>query len=132
MMEHMKSTGTQCGQSMIEYTVVIVFGILTITTGPMREVILEVMDTIRANYRGYTYTVSFAEIPEAASTSAVRDLLRAQGQSSSEVDVLAESPRGALLRLRNYNEPHRFIAERFEEAKDEAFSISLNPRDYLR
>jgi hypothetical protein len=59
-----KSVRCQLGQSMIEYTVVIVFGILTLSSGPMKVAVNDLLTSIRSNYHGYSYAIAFSDIPD--------------------------------------------------------------------
>ena len=54
----------QCGQSMVEYTVVLVFGVMVLTTGPGGDVILELLEVLKDKYQGYSYAVSLSTPPE--------------------------------------------------------------------
>jgi hypothetical protein len=49
---------------MVEYTIVLVFGVLVLVSGPGRDVILDLMEVIRNNYDGYSYAMSLSEWPE--------------------------------------------------------------------
>ncbi len=71
----------QLGQSMIEYTVVIVFGILTLTTGPMKDQTKILMDKIRENYRGYSFAISISDIPDSDTDTDYWTLLDGQNVS---------------------------------------------------
>jgi len=59
-----KSVRYQLGQSMIEYTVVIVFGILTLTSDPMKGAVNDLLISIHNNYDGYSYAIAFSDIPD--------------------------------------------------------------------
>ena len=54
------------GQSMVEYTVVIMFGILTMSSAPMRVAVDSLMETIRQNYAGYSFAISLSDYPDYA------------------------------------------------------------------
>ncbi len=54
----------QRGQSMVEYTLVLVFGVLVLTSGPGQGAIGALMNVIQMNYQGYSYAVSLSEIPD--------------------------------------------------------------------
>lgn len=53
----------QYGQSMVEYTVVLVFGVMVLTTGPGGDVILELLDVLKNKYQGYSYAMSLSTPP---------------------------------------------------------------------
>jgi hypothetical protein len=54
----------QSGQSMVEYTVVLVFGVLVFTTGPGANVLTDLYNVMQSNYRGYSYALSVSEYPD--------------------------------------------------------------------
>ncbi len=54
----------QTGQSMVEYTVVLVFGVLVFTTGPGANVLTDLYNVMQDNYKGYSYAVSLSEYPD--------------------------------------------------------------------
>ena len=49
---------------MVEYTVVLVFGVMVLTTGPGGDVILELLEVLKDKYQGYSYAVSLSTPPE--------------------------------------------------------------------
>jgi hypothetical protein len=55
---------SQAGQAMVEYTIVLVFGVMVLTTGPGGDVIKALLDAYKKNYNGYTYGLSVSEIPD--------------------------------------------------------------------
>ena len=84
-----KLPGWQIGQSMIEYTVVVTFGVLTLTTGPMRDVIVnDLIPAIRNNYEGYSYAVSLSDYPDGSDCSVIEPMLVAQGMTPSQAAAL--------------------------------------------
>jgi hypothetical protein len=74
----MKLKQNQFGQSMIEYTVVIMFGVLTLTTGPMRDTVNNLMQAMRDNYRGYSFAISLSDIPDSPSHTDYSTMLDGQ------------------------------------------------------
>ncbi len=62
--EKITSIKHQFGQSMPEYTVVLVFGVLVLTTGPGGDVMQQLLGVIKENYEGYSYAVSLSEPPD--------------------------------------------------------------------
>jgi len=56
----------QFGQSMVEYTVVIAFGILTLSTDLARDFVDGLMATIHQNYAGYSFALSLSDYPDYA------------------------------------------------------------------
>ena len=51
----------QTGQSMVEYTVVLSFGVLVLISG--EDIFITVRDVLRDNYEGYSYSISLSEQP---------------------------------------------------------------------
>ena len=49
MLSKLKTRDNQLGQAMVEYTIVVVVGILLITTGPMRDVVGQLAEAINNN-----------------------------------------------------------------------------------
>jgi len=82
----------QKGQAMIEYTVVSVFGILVLTTGPGRGVIGDLEDAIRNNYDGFSYAVSLSDFPDKNDIDDLTDMYEAQGLPDDRVAYLADDP----------------------------------------
>ena len=82
----------QHGQSTVEYVIVVVFGILVLTTGPGRDAIEMVMDAMKDNYRGYSYAVSLSDYPDADDDDLFRAMLIDQGVPVEEVELLADDP----------------------------------------
>ena len=93
----------QTGQSMVEYTVVLVFGVLALTTGPSGDVIKELLDVIKENYRGYSYALSLSEAPDFDSAADYALVLQAEGLSQDEIDRLAVDTPDALKVLQFFN-----------------------------
>ncbi len=117
---------------MIEYTVIIVFGILTITTGPMKEVISDVMDSIRGNYQGYSFNLSLSDLPDASSSSKVRTLYKEQGLSNDEIDYLVDSPASGGTLINKYNQPHKFLPDLIQDGVDFIYGIGTDIVDYVK
>lgn len=55
--------GRQRGQAMVEYTVILAFGIMMLL-GPGGDVLRDLADVMKNNYRGYTYALSMSPLPE--------------------------------------------------------------------
>ena len=94
---------------MIEYTVVVVFGILFATQGPMRTVVANAMTAMQDNYEGYSYAVSISDFPDmnANVTNAVtyQNFLIGQGVPATEAARLSNDPDLYLADLIGYNLP---------------------------
>jgi len=93
----------QAGQSMVEYTVVLVFGVLALTTGPSGDVIQELLEVIKENYRGYSYALSLSEAPDFDSAADYALVLEAEGLEQDEIDRLAVDTPDALKVLQFFN-----------------------------
>jgi hypothetical protein len=88
----------QLGQSMIEYTVVVTFGVLTLTTGPMRDVIVDdLIPAVRNNYEGYSYAVSLSDYPDGSDCTVIEPLLVAQGLTASQAEALCGGDPAAMF-----------------------------------
>lgn len=53
----------QRGQAMVEYTVILAFGLMMLL-GPGGDVLRDLADVMKNNYRGYTYALSMSPLPE--------------------------------------------------------------------
>ncbi len=51
------------GQAMVEYTVILAFGLLVLL-GPGGDVLRDLADVMKNNYRGYTYAMSMSPLPD--------------------------------------------------------------------
>ncbi len=51
------------GQAMVEYTIVLAFGVMVLY-GPGGDVIEELEEVFRNNYRGYSYAMSLSALPD--------------------------------------------------------------------
>ncbi|MCZ6666962.1 MAG: hypothetical protein O7B81_16805 [Gammaproteobacteria bacterium] len=51
------------GQAMVEYTIVLAFGVMMLY-GPGGNVIRELEEVFRNNYRGYSYAMSLSALPD--------------------------------------------------------------------
>jgi len=91
---HINKTGIsrrqQLGQSMVEYTIVISLGILTMSSTPMRDAVASLMDTIHQNYEGYSFAISLSDYPDYVSASDYWDELDLQGVNDDMKDVLTD------------------------------------------
>ena len=128
-----KLKSNQLGQSMIEYTVVIIFGILTITSGPMRDQVTLLMDGIRENYQGYSFAVSMSDIPDSSSHNEYFTLLDSQNVSDNLKQKLSDRTSNNLQRspseyqreIRNYNIAPPAIQNTIKQAVNNLKSISI-------
>jgi len=63
-MHKSKSFFRQAGQSMVEYTIVLVFGVMVLTSGPAGDVILDLLAMLNNKYQGYSYAISMSDLPQ--------------------------------------------------------------------
>lgn len=63
-MHKAKSYIRQSGQSMVEYTIVLVFGVMVLTSGPAGDVILDLLATLNNKYEGYSFAISMSDLPQ--------------------------------------------------------------------
>ena len=73
-----KDRRLQFGQSMVEYTVVIAFGILTLSTDLVQDEVELLMATIHQNYAGYSFALSISDYPDDVTVSAYWTMLDSQ------------------------------------------------------
>ncbi len=83
MLEHypriaMTTSRRQYGQAMVEYTVILVFGLLLLL-GPGGDVLRDLADVMRNNYRGYTYALSMSPLPDFDTGPELRDYVEGLG-----------------------------------------------------
>lgn len=85
---------------MVEYTIVVVFFCLTLTSEPMLQMIGKLSDTLKQRHEHYSYVVSLSDYPDANAIELFRDMLREQleeqGLDPDEINTLlgekADSP----------------------------------------
>ncbi len=117
----------QKGQAMIEYTVVSVFGILVLTTGPGRNVILDLTNAIRDNYDGYSYAVSLSDYPDKESYLDLISMYNDQGMPSERREYLTDNPNDMVRELAGYA---LTSIPGVTQGLDMADSIGLDPMDF--
>jgi len=54
----------QKGQGMVEFTIVLVFGVMVMSIGPGGDVLLDLLGVINDKYQGYSYAASLSDLPE--------------------------------------------------------------------
>jgi len=92
----------QKGQAMIEYTVVTVFGILVLTTGPGRGVIEELENAVRNNYDGFSYAVSLSDYPDKENYFELISMYNDQGMPSDRREYLTDNPNDLIRGLASF------------------------------
>ncbi len=116
----------QKGQAMIEYTVVTVFGILVLTTGPGRGVIEDLEDAVRNNYDGFSYAVSLSDYPDKEDYISLISMYNDQGMPSDRREYLTDNPNDLIRGLGS------FALDRIPgvtEGLDMASGVKLDPMD---
>jgi hypothetical protein len=74
----------QAGQGMVEYVVVLVFGVMVLTIGPGGDVLLDLLAVINDNHQGYSYASSLSDLPQFDSLGDY--VLDAQGENIDAVE----------------------------------------------
>ena len=92
----------QKGQAMIEYTVVTVFGILVLTTGPGRGVIEDLENAVRNNYDGFSYAVSLSDYPDKENYFELISMYNDQGMPSDQREYLTDNPNELIQALGSF------------------------------
>jgi hypothetical protein len=59
---------------MVEYTVILAFGIMMLL-GPGGDVLLDLRDVFKNNYRGYTYALSMSPLPDFGNGQEMREYI---------------------------------------------------------
>lgn len=54
----------QSGQGMVEYVVVLMFGVMLLTIGPGGDILLDLLAVFHDNYQGYSYATSLSDLPQ--------------------------------------------------------------------
>lgn len=68
------TAGRQGGQAMVEYTVILAFGLMMLL-GPGGDVLRDLADVMKNNYRGYTYALSMSPLPEFGTGPELREYI---------------------------------------------------------
>jgi len=63
---------------MVEYTVILAFGLMLLL-GPGGDVLRDLADVMRNNYRGYSYALSMSPLPEFETGPALREYVEGLG-----------------------------------------------------
>ena len=120
------------GQSMVEYTVVLVFGVLALTTGPSGDVIKQLLDVIKENYQGYSYALSLSEAPDYDSAAEYVLALQAEGLDQDQIDKLAVDTPDALKVLQFFNrDPSSVISDLKDKLSDPTSLLPTSVGDVM-
>lgn len=93
----------QLGQSMVEYTIVLVFGVLALTTGPSGNVMLDLLQVIKDNYQGYSFGISLSEAPDFDTAGDYKGELKKQKVDKDTIGRLAVKSDELYAELEPYN-----------------------------
>lgn len=89
---------SQRGQSMVEFTVVVVFFCLAVTSDPALNAIQDLMGTLQERHEHYSYTVSLSDYPDTSVFTEFKNLLveqlQEQGYSNEEIAAILEEKSG--------------------------------------
>ena len=91
----------QTGQSIVEYTVVSVFGILVLMTGPGKNTIIELTNAVRSNYDAYSYAVSLSDYPDKENYIELISMYNDQGMPSEQREYLTDNPNQLIENLKD-------------------------------
>ncbi len=116
---------------MVEYTVVLVFGVLSLTTGPGGDAVLELLNVIKQNYQGYSYGLSMSEPPDFDSAEDLVQALEAQGLEDEEIERLAIDTPDALKVLQFFNRDPMDVLDDVKDIADPTNALPQNVGDVL-
>ncbi|MEX0951969.1 MAG: hypothetical protein WDZ86_06770 [Gammaproteobacteria bacterium] len=84
----------ESGQSMVEFTIVVVFFCLVLTSDPALNVMRELNNVMKERFEHYSYTVSLSDYPDASTLAELEAMLRAQleaqGYSNEDIDAMLD------------------------------------------
>ena len=113
---------------MIEYCVVVTFGVLTLTTGPMNDLIFQLGTTIRNNFEGYSYAISLSDTPDDANSADLKAMLILQGVPDDQAAYLAQNPFDLMQYLDDIPTSLPDFGAGVDEITD---ALGLSPSDFL-
>jgi len=117
----MNTLAKQLGQSMTEYTVVLFFGVMTLTSGYMGDAVQALTDVMKKNYEGYSFAISLSEAPDYDSDALYRTALSnpVLNLSAEEINRLAVNSSKLYKDLKPYNkDPLRQIKKGISTLKN--------------
>jgi hypothetical protein len=121
----------QTGQSMVEYTVVLVFGVMVLTTGPGGDVMQDLLAVLKKNYEGYSYAISLSEPPDYDSATEYAAVLDSYGLEDDEIDRLAVKTDDLLAGIDDYNKDPTTQLKKLEEIKNTMTQVPSSVGDVL-
>lgn len=88
----------QFGQSMVEFTVVVVFFCLAVTSNPALNAMSSLMKVMKQRFEHYSYTVSLSDYPDTTVFQEMQQLLieqlQAQGYGNEEIEAILKEKSG--------------------------------------
>jgi len=95
----------QAGQAMTEYTVVLFFGVMTLSSGYLGDALGALTEVVKKNYEGYSFAISLSEPPDYDNDIVYRTKLSDPllELSAEEIDRLAVNTAKLYRDLRPYN-----------------------------
>ncbi len=103
---------------MTEYTVILVFGVMVLTTGPGGDVMQDLLAVLKKNYAGYSFGISLSEPPDYDSAAEYASALSGHGLSNEEIEKLAVKTTDLLGDLGQYNKDPATQLKKLEKIKD--------------
>ena len=104
---------------MTEYTVVLFFGVMTLTTGPMSDVLQDLINVMKENYEGYSFAISMSEAPDYDNVLDYRAALVSEGLDNAEIDKLAVDSADLYQDMTTYNkDPLRQLTKGINRLKN--------------
>lgn len=115
----------QRGQSMVEYVIVVAFGILVISGAG--GVIDELIGTVQDSYRGYSYAVSLSQVPDYADVDGAEAACLASGSPPSVCSFLTD-PSALTSKIETFKTSYESVKSALGSWKDPP---SIDPLDYF-
>ena len=136
-MTHLKVINRQSGQSMVEYIIVLAFGVMVLL-GPGAGGVVAVLDQLKLNYRGYSFSMSISAAPDFDDSEDYYDALvnqygvdeeRAEELSVSTLDLASDitgydlSPIDQLGEIGSFSDVGDLVEDQIQEELDNALSF---------
>jgi hypothetical protein len=88
MFNQYKMIAHQTGQGMVEYVVVLTFGVMVLTIGPGGDVLLDLLAVMNDNHQGYSYAASLSTLPDADNIGQALGIQGKADQLASKVSAV--------------------------------------------
>ena len=118
----------QTGQSIVEYTVVSVFGILVLMTGSGGNVIIELTNAVRSNYDAFSYAVSLSDYPDKENYIELISMYNDQDMPSEQREYLTDNPNQLIENLKDL--AFASLPPEIQEATSLASSFDIGLSDF--